>query len=434
MRSSSVRLPHGLLVSSFASAVVLGAVACGDKPTAPVAPPPPPSASAEAAKPPVNKALLGHWSTGDGSVGLVIDRTGDIAKVKIDKSNDIVQITPKEDRKHGDLVGNRYESPDGKGVLYITVGGHVKFYGPKDTFDLRRDADAEALGAPTVAGVPAPPKKMAYELLIEELDAISVVKKLGFKAEDSGNLAKVGEAIEKADKGLFVTYQAKTDAATFAPAPETIGGTTYAGATGGGYPLEDDNKDKIGPFGGVLRGWTTDTGGGYIRLYTPKKKILADKTPGLVWEAGSTSVVFVTLDGGRYRVDVSHQTVEAGAPLAKGIAPTANWPAAIQDSIYDTSATQYLAKSGAIPATVHEQAEKIDEEWRACANKEAKALQDKLDKAGTNRRKILEGHLPATRKKCAASEKKMVKLLTDFADARNKERTALYEKSKTKLK
>jgi hypothetical protein len=282
--------------------------------------------------------------------------------------------------------------------------------------------------------VPAPPPKLAYEVLVEELDAISVVKKLGFKPEDSGNLAKVGEAIEKADKSLYVTYQAKTDAATFAPAPETIGGTTYAGASGGGYPLEDDNKEKIGPFGGVLRGWTTDTGGGYIRLYTPKKKILADKTPGLVWEAGSTSVVFVTLDGGRYRVDVSHQTVEAGAPLAKGIGPSANWPTPVQDSIYDSSAIQYLAKSGAIPMATHEAVEKIDEEWRTCVNKEAKGLPDKLEKPGANRRKVLEAYFPATRKKCAAPEKKMVKLFTTFAEARTKERLALFEKAKTKLK
>lgn len=435
MRPASSRsAPSRSVAFSLLVAALLAA--CADKPVAP--PPPPPVASAEVpAKPGPslghNKTLLGHYTSPDGMIGLVLDRTGDIVKIQVDKSPDIIQLTAKEDRKSGDLVGNRFLSPDGKGVIYIGVRGGIDYYGPRDTLSLRRDADAEPLGAPTVAGVPAPPKKLGYEVLVEEYDAISVVKKLGFKPEDSGNLAKVAEAIEKADKTLFVHYASKVDAATFAPAPETIGGTTFGGATGGGYPLEDDNKEKLGSYGGVLRGWTTDTGGGYIRLYTPSKKtLLAQKTPGLVWEAGATSVIFVTLDGGRYRVDASHQTVEQGAPLLKGLPAQGDWPPALQHSIYDTSATQYLGKAGAIPTSVHEAAEKIDEEWRACANKEAKALHDKLDAAKSSR-KLLENHIPATRKKCAAAEKKMVKHLTEFADARNKERTALYEKAKAKL-
>jgi hypothetical protein len=431
--------PHGLVLGSLvaggATLLGLGLGACADK--APEAPPAPPaSASAAAVTPPANKTLLGHFSTPDGMIGLVLDRTGDIVKIKLDKGTDIIQLTAKEDRKHGDLVGHRFLAPDGKAMVYLNVHGGMDFYGPRDTLPLKRDADAEPLGAVTIAGEPKPPAKLPYEVLVEELDAISVVKKLGFKPEDSGNLAKVLEAIEKADKSLFVSYEAKVDAATFVPAPETIAGTTYAGASPAGYPLEPDSKEKLGVYGGVLRGWTTDTGGGYIRLYTPQKgKLLADKTPGLIWEAGSTSVIFVTLDGGRYRVDVSHQTLEQakGAPLVKGVGAPDTWPPPLQHSIYDTTTTQYLGKASAIPTSVHEAAEKIDEEWRACANQEAKALKAKLETSKTPG-KLVDQHLATTRKKCAASEKKMATLLTKFAEERNKERTALYEKAKTKLK
>lgn len=437
LRSSSAQrsLVAALITAGSASALLGALSGCSGKP-AEAPPAPPASASAAPANPPINKTLLGHFSTPDGMIGLVLDRSGDIVKIKLDKGADIIQLTPKEDRKHGDLVGHRFLAPDGKAMVYLNIHGGMDFYGPRDTLPLKRDADAEPLGAPTIAGEPKPPAKLPYEVLAEELDAISVVKKLGFKPEDSGNLAKVSEAIEKADKALFVSYDAKVDAASFVPAPDTISGVTYAGASPGGYPLEEDSKDKLGVYGGVIRGWTTDTGGGYMRLYTPRKgKLLADKTPGLVWEAGSTSVIFVTLDGGRYRVDISQQTLDQakGSPLVKGIGAPDTWPPAIQHSTYDTATTQYLGKAGAIPTTVHEEAEKIDEEWRACANKEAKALKTKLETSKTPG-KLIDGHLAATRKKCAASEKKMSALMTKFAEDRNKERTAVYEKAKAKFK
>src|SRR6185436_4775782 len=79
---------------------------------------PPASATSEAAtKGPVDDKQpafrLGHYSSPDGFVALVLDRTGDKPKLRVDRSADIVELFVEDALDKGDLVGHWMNGPDG---------------------------------------------------------------------------------------------------------------------------------------------------------------------------------------------------------------------------------------------------------------------------------------------------------------------------------
>jgi hypothetical protein len=391
---------------------------------------------------------LGHWVSGDGMVGLVLDRTGERPKVRVDGTADIVELTPAEDRFGGELRGYHLKSPDGTNVMYLSVSGGLTYYRGRDELGLRRDTDAAPLGAATVAGTPKP-QKLPYEELLEQLAAASVrARQPKLRSEDAGDLGKVAEALATAEAPMFVRYVAAEGRSVhWAPAPETIGGTTYAGLTGY-YPSEDTwdrSKGGLMRHGGVLRGESAPgSRGNHIKLLQPKgyPAPLASLTPGVVWEVDSTTVVFVTLDGGRYKISVSHDDMQKGAPFAPGLAPPAQWPEPLQHTLLEPDQIKYLAKAGSLPQKSHDELEAIDQAWNECAQKAwagAKKEIEAIDVSATNwstkeaRKKALDDKWRAkVDKACGAHVAKMEAALLALIDARIKERAALFEKAKAR--
>jgi hypothetical protein len=287
-------------------------------------------------------------------------------------------------------------------------------------------------------------------VLAEELEAISVVKRMPqFKPEHAGNLAKVADALASAGKEMFVTYAAPDpDAARWAPAPSVIGGTDHAGASFSPYPGDtpwDKARGGLLQHGGVLEGVSRFQGATRLDLRAAKgfPPPLAKGTPGLVWEMDSTRAVLVTLDGGRYFVSVTHDVMEKGAPLVKGVQAPSAWPPPLQHALVDATVVSYLAKADSVPKPAAEELDALDDQWRACARKAWDSSKKDFDaiKTGpgdamaktTRMEQLAKRWEEKIQKQCGAAVTKTEKALVAFIEGRNKERLALFEKAKARL-
>lgn len=98
---------------------------------------------------------LGHYSSGDGLTGFVLDRTGSPVKLRVDGSNDVQALTPV-----ASAVGNatRLENGLGRAVVEVSEWGTVRWYatGPVDGTPVYRDGDAKPLPDPPAAPVVTP--------------------------------------------------------------------------------------------------------------------------------------------------------------------------------------------------------------------------------------------------------------------------------------
>lgn len=407
---------------------------------------------------------LGHYSSPDGFVALVLDRTGDKPKLRVDKSADIVELFVEDALDKGDLVGHWMNGPDGGHWLFLGKDGDLGYIKPEAranaalhnlrhiVVSVSRDAQAEPLGAPTQRGIATPPPaKTPYDLAREKLVAIAVTTKLPqFKPEDSGNLAKIGEALQAADAAMFVRASAKgAEHATWAPASAFIGGSE--GSLGGrvtGYPAEEGwEKGKgagLQKYGGILKEHPQYASPSRLRLHTLKgwPPPLAANTPGLIWMLSSSKIVFVALDGGRYELDLPYDLEKEGTPIEPGLAPQGSWPAPLQHALVDVDSVRGFAKGGAVPAKVGADIEALDDAWFECANKvwgEGKKEQDTIE-ASQGSADQKRGRLSGIPKKyelkalkdCAPTTKKLEQGLVKFIEARNAERSALYEKAKAR--
>jgi hypothetical protein len=161
--------------------------------------------------------------------------------------------------------------------------------------------------------------------------------------------------------------------------------------------------------------------------YPPK---LADNTPGRGWEVDGATAVFVTLDGARYKVDLS--TSDKAQTLEPGAGPQAKWPAPLQGALLDVYSVSSYAKAGVMPQKSADELFKLDDEWHTCGVKGWKAVERKMDSG-----KFTDADYKDTVAKIEKTCKKPVdaqeKLLTQMIDERNKERTALYEKAKARV-
>jgi hypothetical protein len=392
---------------------------------------------------------LAHFATGDAMHGFVLDRTGAKAKIRIDGEKDIIELTPREDRSGGELRGHFFDAPDGKAVIYISTHGGVSLYRGRDEFQVVPDKTAAPLAAATIAGEPKH-EKPAYEVFGEKLIPISVRKKFSqFSAEDASNLAKVSEAFDKADAAMFVRY-VERDPKGWLPnvmwTPNNISGISY----GGGEhqtetPWDKANGTGLAKFGGMLKGYSQyKSVGNHIFLQTMKgyPPHLATNSPGVVWEVDSTSVVFVTLDGGRYSVDISNSALEKGAPIEVGAGPVNQWPPALQHSLTGITEISALAKVGAVPKKVVDDLSALDDEWNTCAQKVWKGAKTEFDKLqitdmhyGTRDGRVgqtITKWEDKVRKDCKAPIDKQEKALLSFIEQRNKERLAIFDKVKSK--
>ncbi|MCA9622233.1 MAG: hypothetical protein KC731_24585 [Myxococcales bacterium] len=389
---------------------------------------------------------LGHYATADGMQGFVLDRTGSVAKLKRDGEEAILELTAEEEFRGPTKVATTFRSPDGDLLLRIDRYGSIDLYQTVGTVPVARDADADPLGAPTVKGQWIAPKT-PYDLAAAKYQAIAVRTRLkGFAPEDSGNLTKVAEAIEKADGSMFVHYTAPPGAtARWRPVSPRIGDTEYSVGIGY-YPSDTAFDPKAGglqKYGAVVEPDLQFQRRGKILVATPKgyePKNLAKGTPGLVWEVDGAEVVFVTLDGGRYHVNISGLELAKGEPLAVGLPAKTAWPAPLQHALVDAEGVTYLAKAGALPESAVTTIERHREAFAACAAAVWKEADREVESLKTSdlHWSTRAGRLEQLEKKyetkaqdtCRSHVAAFTQSLLDQIETRNQRRLAIWEKAK----
>ena len=448
-----MRLFDQLLVAG-----VLMSVACGGQSPAPVTAAKP-DAKADAKNDKAEKSdgvvrpitsgqlQVAHYATADGVLGLVLDRTSARPKVRIDGEKDITELTMEEDRFGGERRGWYLKSPDGTNVLYLGARGNLKIFRGRDDLALNSDKPAEPLPAATIAGEYKRPKS-AYDLEVEALTPLGLMKRSpAFKPEDSGNLAKVAEALAAATPDMLVhVTEIGSKRASWMPASRRIGNVTQGlGGTVSHGPSDekwDKQKPGIAKFGGILipmRSEFNSPNRLYLYAMQGFPAPLAVGTPGILWDVDGGTVVFVAFDGGRYEMSVSD-----GKVVEPGIGPQASWPAPLQHALIDVGNIRALAKGTAVAAQVGTDIEAADDAWFTCVNEQWKKAKSELDKAEASPasandkwgklggiRKSAELAAPKT---CEPKKKALDAALTKFIEARNVERLAVLEKAKAKFK
>jgi hypothetical protein len=428
--------------------VAVALAACSTPP--PAAPP-----TTTAAAPPTcpvkeGRVTLARWVPDDISLPpFALDRTGDHAKVKFDGKADVIELTQVDDVKFGERRGWDLLSPDGTRILYMTNDGSISVYTKTGQSPATCRAPSDPLPAATVAGQYVRPKTPA-ELATEQLAPLTVMKKLaGFKPEESGNLARVGEALAQADASMFVRISPSgAAAAAWAPASAHIGDVIQG--LGGRFSASqtDDAFDAKAPglrkYGGVINAPKPPFGErARLHMWTAKgfpQPLLAD-TPGVVWELVNGSAVFVTFDGGRYELSLSAS--DKGPLFVPGLAPVASWPAPLQHALVDVDSARALAKGNAIPAAGGAQIEALDDAWFNCVNDQWKKGEDRLEKIAAStgsmndkRGKALQVRAEAEQslpKVCGPAQAKLEKGLVQLIEARNKERLSLFGTVKARV-
>lgn len=412
----------------------LGAAGCGEAATQ--------ASPATPAQQKPEEWKLGKYSSTDGMVQMVIDRTaGPKAKIQMSGSNDIVELTPEEVRSRGDLQGYLFKAPDGTRTLFLSVAGALTFLRGRDELPLRRDADAAPLGPATIAGAPPatpPPQKSEQQVAAETLTAISVVKKLPrLTSKDALKLPAVGEAFAGADAGMFVHFVLGSGTNVHYSASLTTMFGAHAPIPAG--PLQAHGGELLqlirverGRHGrDELKHWGLQVG---TAVGGPR-----DGMPGLVWEVEGTHVTFVTADGGRYAIDLE----QGGATVAPGVdASLAKWPAPLAHAVLGPGELSHFAEAGVVDAKTLAPIDKLQDTWRACVDKSFKGLQKELgaldrqnldDTARSARKKLAtEKWDDKVRDQCKATKPKMEAALASVIEARNKDRLALFEKVKAR--
>lgn len=437
-------------------ALLLSAVACGKAPSAPAPASPGATASKENAEKsdgtlrPITQGQLkvAHYATGDGVLGLVLDRTGDRAKVRIDGEKEITELTLEEDRFAGQRRGWYMKSPDGKNVLYLGASGNLKIFRGRDELRLNSDKAAEPLPAATVAGEYKRPKS-AYDAEVEALTPLSVMKRFpSFQPEESGNLAKVTEVLAQATPDMVVHVTAiGAKHAHWHPASAHIGNVHQGLGGTVGHGVADEKWDKTKPgiakFGGVLLPMRAEYNSpNRLHLWALQgfNDAPAAGTPGIIWEVDGGTIVLVTFDGGRYHVSVDNE----GKTVEPGAGPQASWPAPLQHQLIDVDNIRAFAKGNAVAAQVGKDIEAADDAWWECMNDQWKKAKPELEKieasaASANdkwgriggARKTAELNAPKT---CEPKKKALDAALTKFIEGRNTERLAVLDKAKNKFK
>jgi hypothetical protein len=426
---------------SLVGALALTVAACGGNSPAPETPPPASSATpaASGTMRPLTQAQLevAHYKSADGMHGFVLDRTGDKAKLRIDGQTDIIELTRHEDRHSGTLRGYWLVTPKGHRPVFISVDGNVRYLRGQDEFAMLSDKPADPLPAATVTGtyVEAPP---AYQVTIDRLTPLTVKAKLTqFKVEDSANPAKVKEAILAASPDMFVHFvsRGQTGSAHFAIVPSQFEGIAFGGVSRHSEDKWDPKaKGGLAKFGGHNHG-NSEYGsqGNHIEVQALKgyPGALADNTPGLVWDMEGTHATFVTLDGARYRVDLS-EAHDKGVNLEAGAGPVSGWPAPLAHGLLNVPQVTSLVKAGALPQKTADELLALDEEWNQCAQKTWKGAQKLIDsgKATENDRKEWVKKVETA---CKKSVDKQEKMLVQIIEARLKERQATFDAAKGKL-
>jgi len=393
---------------------------------------------------------VAHYASGDGTIGLVLDRTGKTPKLQLDGEKEITELTMVEDTSGSRRVGWYLRAPDGRNVIYLSTNGWMEILRGRDRFALTSDAAAKPLPPATITGqwVAA---KSEWDRHVETLTPLALRTRFAqFAPEDSGNIAKVAEAMALVTPDMLVRLAERgTSEAHWSPASPRIGTTDYAS---GSFNLAPSDTSWSGAKAkGGLAKWGGDLDHGGVHFGRPSRPRmyalkgwappLALGTPGFIWEIEGSTVVFITLDGGRYEMGVGN----VAAPLVeKGAGASSSWPAPLQHALVDMSTVHMFAKAKAVPEDVVKEIDALDAGFSECVDKVWKTAKDDAERIEASSlsandkwgrlsgiAKSAEQRAP---KACAPELKKLEARLVTVIDTRNRERVALHEKAKSRFK
>jgi hypothetical protein len=377
---------------------------------------------------------LGHFVTPDGRHGFVLDRTGAKAKLQVDGTQDIVELTEEEARRHGDLEGYNYLDPAGKKRIFISKGGGLMFFVGGEEYHANHDKGAKALGNVTVAGTPKK-EEPSWKARSAELEAKSVVKTQGLKPEDASDLKKVEAAFAKAEAGSFFHY-VERDKNGWLPhldvAPSNVNGPGFGRQRWKTDEAEAAKHKKLAGYNAIITGYSDaqSQGNHIIAEAKEHRPALASGTPGLVWSVDENSITFVSFDGGRYVIDIA-PAAEKGSPLEPGAGPESAWPKPVQDPFLDYTDVGRLVKVGAAPKSVQDDLEKADNAWNTCAQKAWKPADAKIEihKFKAEDAKALS---VKAQNACRKNIDQFETALVTYLDKRKADRAALFDKAKAR--
>ncbi|MBX3208218.1 MAG: hypothetical protein KF764_24435 [Labilithrix sp.] len=442
----------------LALVVATSTVSCGRAPSSTTEP----AAPSKAAQNPPGMSRLGHFSTADGMIHLVIDRTGDKVKIRVDGSSDIIELTQDEVRsRRGDLLGYAFIAPDGARMLFIDTGGGVSFvkgateHRSGDELPLVRDADAEPLGVATVRGAPPgpkPPERSQSEIVAEELAQISVVKRFPqFKPEDAGDLAKVTEAYKLVTADMLMHC---TDVCAAWYAPHPLPGGNGKGGLGfqrdkdlrQGPATEAEKKAPLAKFNAWLRpdyefgDWTHQiVKSSWLSIFQLEFRRLQPKSPVVVWDVEGTEIIVVTPDGSRYW----DSPLENGEKrnFAKGIPPRAEWPAPMRNNLLFLEHVKVMGERGIVDKKLADELEGIRKKWNECAQQVFVPAQKEIEGnltgtaphyAASNRNDLVRRkYNDKAMKECGGN--RAAAILVEILAKRDKDQRALFEQNAARL-
>lgn len=377
---------------------------------------------------------LGRFISPDGRRAIVVDRTGAKAKLQVDGSSEIVELTEAERRSRGEFEGTDYVDPNGKTRLFISKFGSLAYFDKSDEYPMNYEKSAVALGTPTLFGAPKQ-EQAAWKAQSIELQGKSiVVKHPELTALDASNLKKVELAYAKADAGTFMKY-VETNKEGWTPrldvAPQNVNGPGFGRQQWMTDEVELARHKKLAAYGAVINGYSDVGRGNHIVAEAKDHRApLANGTPGLIWSVDDNSVTFVSFDGGRYVIDIASDR-DKGSKLVAALGPDSSWPKPVQDAFIDYTDLGRLAKVGGAPQASVDELSKIDDQWNECSQKVWKPAAAKIEihKFRPEDAKALSVKTQAA---CRQYLDQFETSLVRVIDQRKVERAALFEKAKAR--
>lgn len=257
---------------------------------------------------------------------------------------------------------------------------------------------------------------------------------------DSLDLAKIKSVIDRATPDMvYAVGSCSPTPFVYLPAAETATGQTDPDFVG----VENDSGTPDHPFAEI---WTAQ---GSVRLAQRMPSALAPNTPLLLWQAKNGSMLAVTFDGGRYRID--------GRPYGSGswefkcgptpmVAHGVNKPLPPPVQTWTLTSQQILAleKTGQMPNGTAEKIEAARAAASECTDRLWAQRFDARDKANANaairestrrdrRARILGEYQSAMHSTCAAPKKRFDTLFEAAIAANKARRLAFYQSVSNKL-
>ncbi len=311
---------------------------------------------------------LGHFTTADGGIGLILDRTSEPPRVKFDSSDDIFELTAEDDRE-GIFKGIYYLSAEGKKLIFAAKDGRLALWPTGDNRPLVRDGDAKPLPDATVRGryQVAP---SVWERSLTALEPVSVLRRYPtIKDDDASRLDIVGQVLVEAPDDMWFVVEhpeslTHTPLRSSAPALERL--QPVDSRVGESLVWKAD-ATGLASFGVVITAKPGIWGAGGLSAFRLMgyPTALQVGTPGVVWTTLGGTIVFVAADGSRH--EVSNRPWDSSFELPLGRMPKEpTWPKEPQAVSLHPRAIAGLVKLGDLTEKDTAGLATATQTWEAC--------------------------------------------------------------------